>query len=81
MEKTNCEMNVLANSQEPVVLVPPVVEVVQVQVALVAIPVEVRNVPVVVPVLPDRTDCAKYLLLHHPLNTLGIASNLVSKIP
>ena len=81
MEKTDYKMNVLANSQEPVVLVPPAVEVVQVQVALVAVPVEARHIPVAIPVLPDRTDYAKYLPKHHPLNTLGIESYSISKIP
>ena len=55
MEKTADKMNVLAHSEKPVVLVPPVVEVVQVQVALVAVPVEVRDITIAVPVLPDRT--------------------------
>ena len=57
--------------------IPPVAEVVQVQVALRGIAVEHHHVEVTVRILPF---CAKYHPNHHPLNTLGVESYLGSKI-
>ncbi len=45
----------LANRREPTVLVPPIAEVVQIQIALAAVPVEVRHVAIVIPVPQERT--------------------------
>ena len=59
-------MKRLANGSETPVRVPRAVKPVQVQVALGAVLVEARNIAVVVPVLPNRTKCAKYLLYHCP---------------
>lgn len=51
--KIKGEMKRFAHSREPTVVVPPVVNPVQVQVALRTVPVEVRAVAVAVRVLPD----------------------------
>ena len=45
-------MKRVSDSEEPIVVVPPVLEPVEVQVALRTVPVEVRDVPVV-EMLPD----------------------------
>lgn len=47
-------MNVLANSEEAVVLVPVALEPVQIQVPLAGVLVEVSHVPVAVRIHPDR---------------------------
>ncbi len=49
-------MKQIANRSKAIVLVPLVLEPIEVQVALGAIPVEVRDVPVAVRVLPDRAN-------------------------
>ena len=43
----------IANGQEPIVVIPPVVKVVEVEVALAGIAPEFRNIAVAVAVLPD----------------------------
>lgn len=48
-------MKRVSDGREPIDLVPVVLDPVQVQVALRAVPVEVRNVAVAVPVLPNGT--------------------------
>lgn len=75
-------MKKIADRRETVVLVPVVLDPVQVQVALVVPVVEVRHVPVAVRVLPDgATICATKLPHHHPLSTLGIVSHSEFKFP
>ena len=49
-------MKTVARSEETVVVVPPVLDVVQVQVALVIVLVQDRTVEVTVRVPPDQTD-------------------------
>jgi len=49
-------MKTVAGSEEPVVIVPPVVDVVEVEVPLVIVLVQDRADEVAVRVLPDRTD-------------------------
>lgn len=73
-------MKRFSDTCEPVVRIPVIVEPVQVQVPLAVVVPEIRNVPVAIPVLPDRTDYTKYHLRHHPLITLGIESYLGSLI-
>ena len=53
MKKASIRINVLANSQESVAVVPPVIKVVEIQVPLVGITPQIRNAPVI-PILPDR---------------------------
>ncbi len=72
-------MKRFSDTCEPVVRIPVIVEPVQVQVPLAVVVPEIRDV-LVVQVPPDRTNCAKYLLNHHPLNSLGIESYLGSLI-
>ena len=52
--KIRGEMKRFANSRKPTVVVPPVVNPVQVEVALRAVPVEIRAVAVAIRVLLDR---------------------------
>ena len=54
MEKADNRINVLANSEETIVLVPIVLEQVEVQVPLRAIVPEVRAVAIAVRILEDR---------------------------
>ena len=51
--------------------VPVILDLVEVQIALVAVPVEIRDIAVAVPVLPDGEMllCASYHLDHRLLNT------------
>jgi len=49
-------MKRVSDGREPVDLVPVVLDPVQVQVALRAVPVEVRNVAAAEPVMPDGTN-------------------------
>ncbi len=49
-------MKRIANRSKAIVLVPLVLKPTEVQVALGVIPVEVRNVPIAVRVLPDRAN-------------------------
>ena len=73
-------MKRFANGNEPAVLVPVILKPIKIQVALVAVPVQIRDVAVTVRVLPDIIQCAEYHLCHHPLNTLRIVSNSASII-
>ncbi len=61
-----------------IVDIPVVVEpvVVPVPLAIVGVPIEVQRVPVAV---RAAQNCAKYLLYHHPLNTLGVESHSASQ--
>ena len=49
-------MKLLADGGKPVVRVPPVVEIVQVQVTPAGVAAEVRDVAIAVPVLPHGTN-------------------------
>ena len=49
-------MKRVSDGRESVDLVPVVLDPVQIQIALRAVPVEVRNIAVAVPVLPDGTN-------------------------
>ena len=60
-------------ARETAVVVPVVVEPVEVQVPAVAVEVEVWNVEVAVRIALKYAMC---LLEHHPLNSLGVESNL-----
>ena len=64
-------MRKLANGEETVVLVPVIVEPIEVEVTLVAVPVEVRHVAVI-QVTRDRTVffCTQCRLCHYPLTPL-----------
>ena len=72
-------MKRVSDGGEPVDLVPPVLEPVEVQVPLRAIPVEVGDVAVAVRVPPDR--CTEYHPRHCPSNTLRAASHLGPQSP
>lgn len=54
MGKTASKLNVIADCQEPAVLVPVVLEPIEVQVPLVSITPQLRDVAIAVPVPPDR---------------------------
>ena len=65
-------MKRLANGQKTTVLIPVIVEPVEVEVTLRAIPVEVRHVTIAVGINPRRAvKIIRYRLCHRPLNTLG----------
>jgi len=60
----------VAHREETAVVVPVVVEPVEVELALRVVPVEISHVALVV---DNRNGlCMKYRLPHHPLNTLGV---------
>lgn len=54
METTAKKINILADGQETIVVIPVVLEPIQIEVPLVGIAPEIGNVPVAIPVLPDR---------------------------
>ncbi len=59
-------MKRFADNRETTIVIPPVVDPVQVQIALRTVPVEVRAVAVAIRVLPDRTivrNIAHYTIL------------------
>ena len=66
-------MKRISGASQPIVVVPVVVDPVEVQDALTVVAVEVRDVEVTVGV---ASKYAKYLPEHHPLNTLRVESNL-----
>lgn len=66
-------MKRLAGDEDAVVGIELVAEVVEVEVAIRAIHVSVRHVDVAVRVRPPKY--TRYLLEHHPLNTLRAESN------
>ena len=72
------EMKGVAEAHQPIVVVEVVVEPVEVQVPLVVVPDEVRDVEVAVRIAPNI--CTKYRQRHHPSNTLGVEFYLGSKI-
>jgi len=69
-------MKRVSDGSKPAVVIPPVVEPIQVQLALVVPVVEIRHVAVTIAVLP----CTKYHPYHHPSNSLWVESNLGFKI-
>ena len=61
-------------ADETVVRVEVVLKPIEVQIPVLAIEVEVRNVTVAIRVLPDKR--TRYHLNHHPSNTLKVESYL-----
>ena len=70
-------MKRVSDGSKPAMVIPPVVEPIQVQLALVVPVIEIRYVAVAIAVLP----CTGYHPYHCPLNTLRAASNLGFKNP
>lgn len=73
----------VAGTDEPTAGVEVIVEIVEVQIPPVAIPVEVRHVAIAVRIIPDinAQNTAYTTILRGFLNDLRIESNSVSKIP
>ena len=59
----------MARTNEPIVVVEVVVEIVEVERPLLAVPVEVSHATITVVI---EQNYAKYHPVHHPLNTLGV---------
>jgi hypothetical protein len=79
--KSFVKITIVSDGSEAAVVVPPVVKPVQVQLALRAVPVEVRHVAEAVAILPHGAPCTRYHLRHCPSkNPLGTVSCLGSII-
>ena len=63
------------DSRETAVVIPVIVEVVEIEIAFRSIPVEIRDITIAIPVLPDGAYCAKYPPSHHLSNTFKIESD------
>lgn len=66
-------MKQVSGTEQTIIAIEIVLEPVEVQVPLIAVPVEVRNIAVAVRILPNQ--CTRYLLYHCSLNTLGAVSD------
>ena len=70
-------MKRFSDKREPTPLIPPVVEVVQIQIAVPAVAVKHQHVQVAVRVLPL---CMRYHPFHHPSNTLWVVSYVRARL-
>ena len=56
MEKTTNKMRIPANNKETIVIIPLVLEPIQVQIPLVSVVPEIWDIPLTIPVLPNRVE-------------------------
>jgi hypothetical protein len=61
----------VADSEEPIITIPPIVKVVDVQVTLVRVAPKFGHIAIAIGIDPHRK-YTKYHLYHHPSNTLRI---------
>ena len=69
----------LAKNSKTPIGIPVILKIVEVQVAVSAVPVKIGHVRIAIGIPPNRAKYAKHRPCHHPLNALGIESDSESK--